>query len=225
MGRAPPVITDPHVERYILELGEHGGNRGLPGPIPQIGLEIEDAARKQAFPIAGPLVGRSVCMFAGMIGARRILDAGAGFGYSGLWLAAGAGRGARITCVDRSSEALMRARDFHKRAGLGDLFEYVVGDALDVLDGDPGPFDIVFNDVDKERYPKMAKLAVPRLRPGGLYLAGNVLWYGKVCVYGTTWDAWTTAVHQHNDWLFNQPDLFCTIYDQSDGLLAAVRRA
>ena len=98
------------------------------------------------------------------------------------------------------------------------------GDALDFPDLDPGPFDVVMNDVDKEAYPRFAPLAVDRLRPGGLYMAASALWYGKVCVYGTTWDAWTSSVHQHNEWLFAQDHLFTQIHDSTDGLLVTVRR-
>lgn len=220
-----PVITDPRVERYILDLTDATGNKGLPKQLPAVLLDMEQMAERLRYPIVGPMVGRTLCMQAGAIGARRIFDGGAGFGYAGAWLAAGAGPGGKVICVDPSEENIARAREFHRRTGLQADFEYRVGDPVDLLERDPGPFDVVFNDVDKEHYPRFAKLAIDRLRPGGVYMADKVLWYGKVCVYGTTWDAWTSAVHQHNDWLFSQETLFSTIHDQRDGLLLTVKRS
>jgi caffeoyl-CoA O-methyltransferase len=186
---------------------------------------MEELAERLSYPISGPLLGRMLCMLAGVSGARRIFDAGAGFGYSSAWLAAGAGAGAEIIAVDDSAEHLTRAREFHRQAGLAASFEYRVGDALATLEQEPGPFDLIFSDVDKGQYPKMAQLAIKRLRPGGIYLADNALWYGKVCSGQTTRDAWTASVDRHNQWLFSQPGVFATILDQHEGLLIAVKRS
>jgi len=219
-----PVITDPRVERYMLDLVRYSKQSGLPDGVAEVLADMQEFAERMRFPIVGPLLGRYLCLTAGMVGAQRILDAGAGFGYSAAWLAAGAGAGAAVTCIDNSEQNLIRGREFHRRMGLGSRFVYRHGEAVDLLTQDVGPFDIVFNDIDKERYPQFAQVAVERLRPGGVYLANSVLWYGKVCISGNTWDAWTSAVHQHNDWVFNRPDLFVTINDQCDGLLVAVKR-
>jgi len=220
-----PVITDPRVERYVLDLIDATGHQGLPADCTPILLEMEEIADRQHFPIVGPLVGRTLAMHAGMIGARRIVDLGCGFGYSSLWLGAGAGAGGKVICVDTNEANLRRAEELHRRAGLAVEFEYRHNDAVEFLELDPGPFDVVHNDIEKEQYPKAARLAVDRLRPGGVYLAASALWYGKVCVYGTTWDAWTSAVHQHNDWLFSQPNLFSQVYDQAEGLIVTVKRS
>lgn len=224
MTRRLPAITDERVGQYLLDLLDVSGDKALSKTLTDVLLDMEELAERQHSTIVGPLVGRTLCMNAGLVGARRILDAGCGFGYSSLWLAAGAGSGAKVICVDTSAENLARAEAFHARAGLGVEFEYRRGDAMDFLDLDPGPFDVVMNDVDKEAYPRFAPLAVDRLRPGGLYMAASALWYGKVCVYGTTWDAWTSSVHQHNEWLFAQDHLFTQIHDSTDGLLVTVRR-
>lgn len=209
----------------MLDLVDTTGHKGLPEPLVPVMREMEDRAERNHFPIVGPLVGRTLCMYAGLIGARRILDLGSGFGYSALWLAAGAGAGAKIICIDASAENLERAREFHSRAGLSVEFIYKQIDAVEALELDPGPFDLVLNDVDKELYPRVARLATERLRTGGVYTAASALWHGKVCVYGTTWDAWTSAVHQHNDWLFSQANLFSQLHDQGDGLIVSVRRS
>jgi predicted O-methyltransferase YrrM len=224
MADSDVQITDPRVEGYILEVAQLGGAHGLPDSLPAVLKEIEELSDRARFPIVGPLLGRTLYLLAGLSGARRIFDAGTGIGYSASWLAAGAGPGATVVCVDAAEGNLARARDFHERAGLGVDFEYRAGDASEVLEADPGPFDVIFNDLDKGAYPRFAKLAVARLRPGGVYAADNVLWYGKVVLARPTRDAWTAAVDQHNQWVFSNPTLFATIHDQRDGLLVAVRR-
>jgi len=218
------TITDPRVEDYTLVIAKLGGSQGLADATAEVLSIMEELAGRMAFPITGPLLGRTLYMLSGLSGARRIFDAGAGFGYASTWLAAGAGAGATIISVDRSEEHVARAREFHKRAGLTSTFEYRVGDAVEELESEVGPFDLIYSDVNKGSYPRVAELAVSRLRPGGLYIADNALWYGKVCSGSTTRDAWTAAVDRHNQWVFAHEELFATILDQRDGLLIAVKR-
>ncbi len=91
------------------------------------------------------------------------------------------------------------------------------------LQAEAGPFDLIYNDINKGSYPEMAALAVGKLRPGGLYIADNALWHGKVCSGRVTRDAWTAAVDHHNQWVFANKQFFATILDQRDGLLIAVK--
>ena len=217
------TITDPRVEDYTLVIARLGGNQGLSPELPPVLEMMEELAERLSFPISGPLIGRMLYLLAGLSGARRIFDAGSGFGYSSTWIGAGAGAGSSIICVETSAEHLARAREFHKRAGLRPDFEYRVGDAVATLEAEAGPFDLIYNDVSKSAYPQMAALAVEKLRPGGLYIADNALWYGKVCSGRVTRDAWTAAVDHHNQWIFANKQLFATILDQRDGLLVAVK--
>ena len=219
------TITDPRVEDYTLVIAQLGGNQGLSASASAVLSDMEQLAERLSFPIAGPLIGRTLCLLAGLGGARRIFDAGCGFGYGSLWLAAGAGQGATIVCVDQSEEHIARAREFHRRADLSVEFDHRAGDAVEVLEAEPGPFDLIYNDVNKGSYPRMAQLAIDKLRPGGVYVADNALWYGKVVSGSTTRDAWTAAVDQHNQWLFAHDRMFATIVDQRDGLLVAVKRS
>jgi predicted O-methyltransferase YrrM len=224
-SRNDVTITDPRVEDYTLVIAEMGGNQGLPARVPAVLGDMEQLAERLSFPIAGPLIGRTLCLFAGLGGALRIFDGGCGFGYATTWIASGAGLGASIVAVDHNEEHIARAREFHRRCEFSVDFDYRTGDAVQVLAGEPGPFDLIYNDIDKPAYPQMAKLAVRKLRPGGIYVADNALWYGKVVSGSTTRDAWTAAVDQHNQWLFAHKQFFATIVDQRDGLLVAVKRS
>lgn len=219
------TITDPRVEDYTLVIARLGGNQGMSSEAATVLSDMEQLAERLSYPIAGPLVGRTLCLLAGLSGARRIFDAGCGFGYGSLWLAIGAGQGCSVVCVDQSEGHIARAREFHRRSELTADFSYQTDDAVSVLEGDPGPFDLIYSDVNKGSYPRMAELAVTKLRPGGVYVADNALWYGKVVSGTTTRDAWTAAVDQHNQWLFAQDRMFATIVDQRDGLLVAVKRS
>ncbi len=64
--------------------------------------------------------------------------------------------------------------------GLAGGLPLKTGDALEFLSEEKGEYDIIFNDIDKEDYPRVVKLALPRLRKGGLFVTDNVLWSGKV---------------------------------------------
>ena len=84
-------------------------------------------------------------------------------------------------------------------------------------------FDIIFNDVDKEDYPRVLKLAVPRLRKGGLFVTDNVLWSGRVAQDNPP-EASTKAIQEFNRLLYASPDLFTTILPLRDGVAVAIKK-
>ncbi len=73
-----------------------------------------------------------------------------------------------------------RARGYFDRAGVSNRITLHTGDALEFLSEQKQQFDIIFNDVDKEDYPRVLRLVSPRLRKGGLFITDNVLWSGRV---------------------------------------------
>ncbi len=104
------------------------------------------------FPIVGPSVGRLLYQLTLISGAEEIIELGSGFGYSAYWFGKALsvlGRG-RVILTDASPDNAEMAKDFLSLAGLTDKVEIKVGDALEIFDGEKGPFDIIFNDVDKE---------------------------------------------------------------------------
>ena len=218
------VITDPRVEDYVLDIAELAGEPSLPEAMTATLGVMEETAHRMNYPIAGRYVGRTLSVFSCLTGATRIFDAGDSLGYAGTWLGLGAGAEATILTTCNSPENLVRAREFHKRAEVESSFTYQVGRASETLEAEDGPFDLIYSDVNKSDYPAMAKLAIDRLRPGGVYIADSCLWYGKVCSGTTTRDAWTASVDQHNQWLFAQRGLFSTVIDQREGLLIAVKK-
>jgi predicted O-methyltransferase YrrM len=99
----------------------------------------------------------------------------------------------------------------------------LVGDALELLSEQKGPFDIVFNDVDKQDYPRVFKLALPRLRRGGLFVSDNVLWHGRVISPPNPNDSATRAILDFNQLLYSAEELYTTILPLRDGVSVSLK--
>lgn len=164
-------IVDPEIERYLHQLAS---------PDDPILREMEVLAAERSFPIVGPQVGRLLHLLARMVSARRVLELGSGFGYSAYWFARAVGAGGLVVLTEQSRENARQAWSYLERGGFGDRVRVEVGDALEIIERVGGGFDIVFNDVDKERYPEVPDKAAAALRPGGLLICDNMLWYGTV---------------------------------------------
>jgi len=147
---------------------------------PKVVREMEGLAEREDFPVVGPQVGMLLELLARAIQAKSIIDLGSGWGYSGLWLARGLGPGGKIILTDHSEENMKMAKASFTRMGLRKSMLFKLGNAVEVFREETGPFDIVFNDVDKKDYPEVIDMAFDRLRKGGLLIADNTLWYGAV---------------------------------------------
>ncbi|HVO82273.1 MAG TPA: O-methyltransferase [Terriglobales bacterium] len=206
-------ITVGAVEDYLYSL--------LP-PRDEVLAEMEALAAEQKIPIVGPAVGRVLYQLALMIGAKTVFEMGSAIGYSTIWWARALGDGGRVIYTDGDPKNAERARRYFERAGVADRITIKTGDALELLSEQKQPFDIIFNDVDKEDYPRVFRLAVPRLRKGGLFVTDNVLWSGKVAQGNP--DSHTNAILEFNRQLYSSPDLFSTILPIRDGVSVAVKK-
>jgi predicted O-methyltransferase YrrM len=123
-----------------------------------------------------PDTGRLLWILARAARATRILEVGTSNAYSTIWLAdAARATGGRVTTLERDADKVALARRNLAGAGLAAWVEIVEGPAADTLAGLPGPFDLVFLDADRPSYLAYLELAVPRLAPGGLLVADNVV--------------------------------------------------
>jgi caffeoyl-CoA O-methyltransferase len=126
--------------------------------------------------------GQLLTMFARLVGARRAVEVGTFTGYSSLCIARGLADGGTLLCCDVSEEWTAIGRRAWERAGVSDRIELRIAPALDTLRALPedAVLDLVFIDADKPNYPAYWEALVPRVRPGGLLLADNVLWSGEI---------------------------------------------
>ncbi len=182
---------------------------------------MERQAAEQDFPIVGPLVGRTLCLLARSIGARRILEIGSGFGYSGYWFARGLPEDGELTLTDTSSQRVEEARAYFRRGRIPCRVRFEVGDALRILDGLPGEFDIIFNDVHKELYPAVFDKAVPRIRVGGYFISDNMLWGGRVV--DDPGHPSTQGVLELTRLLFAASNLYTAILPVRDGMSVSLK--
>jgi predicted O-methyltransferase YrrM len=164
-------IVNPDIDHYLHELAN---------PSDPLLREMEVVAAEERFPIVGPQVGRLLHLLACAVSARRVIELGSGFGYSAYWFARAVGPTGRVILTDNSSERAARAEAYLERGGFADRTRVLIGDALDIVERIGGEFDIVFNDIDKERYPEVLEHAEAVLRPGGLLISDNMLWFGTV---------------------------------------------
>jgi caffeoyl-CoA O-methyltransferase len=207
------LITNPGVDDYLYSL--------LPTRDAVLS-EMEEQAGKRDIPIVGPVVASVLHQLALMIGAKTVFEMGSAIGYSTIWWARAVGAGGLVFYTDGDRKNAEEARGYFKRAGVTDRIKLQTGDALELISEQKQEFDIVFCDIDKQDYPRALKLALPRLRKGGLFVADNVLWSGRIT--GKKPDSTTRAILQFNQALYESPHLLTTILPVRDGLAVAVKR-
>ena len=210
-------ITGEAVDNYLYSL--------LPESDPVL-REMEEEAAKRKIPIVGPAVGRLFYLLARLSGARRVFEMGSAIGYSTIWWARGVGEDGHVVYTDGDSKKAMEAYKNFERAGVEKRIEIKVGDALELLsEQNLEPVDIIFNDVDKEDYPKVFRLAVPRLRRGGLFVSDNVLWSGRLADPDNKERVESTrAIVEFNRMLYGAKELFPTILPLRDGVAVALKQ-
>ncbi|HEX7894036.1 MAG TPA: O-methyltransferase, partial [Terriglobales bacterium] len=164
-------ITTEAVERYVYAM--------LPER-DEVLAHMEAEAVKRNVPIVGPAVGRVLHQLALISGAKNVFELGSAIGYSTIWWARAVGKDGQVTYTDSDHKNANEARGYFEKAGVADRIAIKVGDALELLSEEKREFDIIFCDIDKEDYPRALRLALPRIRKGGLLVADNVLWSGRV---------------------------------------------
>lgn len=212
------IPVNPAIEDYL---------RGLVAPTDHpVLLEMEKLARLENFPIVDRLVGVFLATQAKMINAKRVFEFGSGYGYSAYWFARAVGVEGQIVCSDADSLNKERAEKYLTSVDLWNQVEFQVGMAQDVFTQTEGLFDICYNDVDKGDYPEVWQMAKGRIRPGGLYIADNVLWHGRVAIENFTdvVPGWTEAIVQHNQMIFSDPEFDAFINPTRDGVIVARRK-
>ena len=186
--------------------------------------ELEVEARRTGFPIIGPATGHLCYLLTRLSNARQVFELGSGFGYSTAWFARavkenGGGIVHHVVWDDRLSR---EARENLVALGLADVVQFHVGEAVATLQQAAGPFDVIFNDIDKQDYPKALDVITTKLRPGGLLLVDNMLWSGRIFERRDTSPA-TRGVRELTRRVQADPRWIGSVIPVRDGLLVAHR--
>lgn len=164
----------PEVHRYLDEL--------VPPRPPEM-QEMEAYAREHNFPIVGPAAGYYCYQLARLLGARRVFELGSGYGYSTAWFARAVKEngGGTVFHVVWDEGLSQRARKHLSALGYDGIIEYRVSEAVKALRETEGqPFDLIFNDIEKDGYPASLPVIKEKLRPGGLLITDNLLFHGRI---------------------------------------------
>jgi caffeoyl-CoA O-methyltransferase len=177
----------------------------------------------------GPDQGQLLTLFSRLVGATRAVEVGTFTGYSSLCIARGLAPGGTLLCCDVNEEWTELARKAWNRAGVADRIDLRIAPAIETLralSAEPH-VDLAFVDADKPGYVGYWEELVPRLRPGGVLLADNVLWSGRVVEGGDGADGADhnlAGVRAFNDRVAADDRVDAVVLPAFDGLTIAVRR-
>lgn len=166
MDPAITAVLDVYHERMREEHSRMG--RGVPAG--------SGDWRDQALLAVGPESGQLINILARSLKAPNILELGTSFGYSGVWLAEAArASGGRLTTIELAEHKSAYAREMSAKAGLAEHVDFHVGDAVKVIGELPGPFDFVLVDLWKDLYVPCLEAFYPKLNPGAVVVADNII--------------------------------------------------
>lgn len=170
--------------------------------------------------LSGFYQGRFLAMLSKMLRPRRVLEIGTFMGYSALCLAEGLTGDGRVITLDVNEETNRIAKEFWTQAGFESKIEARLGEAAEIIPALDETFDLVFIDADKRNYSNYYDLVFPKLRLGGLIVADNVLWSGRV-LNAENEDESTRALHAYNEKVNADPRVSNILFAVRDGLMIA----
>jgi predicted O-methyltransferase YrrM len=185
--------------------------------------------------LSGLIQGQLLRMISQISGAKRILELGTFTGFSAICLASGMGEGGHLDTLELNDELEDLILEGFERAGLQDVIQLHIGDCKETLKalradmglpetGDNGQvdqdklYDIVYMDANKREYCEYYDLVFDMVRPGGLILADNVIWDGKVCQDPLPQDKQTLSIVKFNDMVTADPRVESVILPLRDGI-------
>lgn len=168
--------------------------------------------------LSGHMQGRLLSMIVSMMNARRVLELGTYVGYSAICMAEGLPADGKITTIDIDDEIEDIARGYIARSPHADKIEFLICDALEYLKTCNEQFDLVFIDANKRHYIAYFEAVFDKVRPGGIILADNTLWGGKVVEKVASNDYQTQGLLQFNDYLNTVSGIEYFILPLRDGL-------
>lgn len=186
--------------------------------------KMEEYAEQNRFPIIGPVCGYYCYQLARMINARSVFELGSGYGYSTAWFAKAVKEngGGVVHHTVWDDDLSRRARGHLSALGSSDVVEFHVAEAVETLRRTDGPFDIIFNDIDKEGYPDSLPVIKEKLRSGGLLIIDNMLWHGQI-FDSSNHEKSTEAIRRFTRDVTTDLDWIVSLMPARDGMIVAYK--
>jgi predicted O-methyltransferase YrrM len=181
--------------------------------------EMEDLASRLNFPIVNRSVGRFLYLITKLKKPKLVVEIGSGFGYSAYWFAKALDEG-KVILTDYKEENIKMAKNFLGKANLLEKAEFRVGNGVEVAK-EYKEVDIFFFDHEKSKYLETILQIKDNLKSGGLLIADNTLWHGKVLEESP--DNQTKKIKEFNEYIFSSPEFFCSLIPIRDGVLVAIK--
>jgi len=187
--------------------------------------KLEEIAEKNNFPIIGPACGYYCYQLARMINAKSVFELGSGYGYSTAWFAkAVKENGGGVVHHTVWDEDLSKQAKQHLSAlGLADLIQFHNAEAVATLRQTQGPFDIIFNDIDKKGYPDSLPVIKEKLRHGGILIVDNMIWSGRV-YDSNNHEKNTEAIRRFTRDITSDLDWIASLIPARDGMIVAYKK-
>ena len=168
--------------------------------------------------ISGQLQGQVLTMLSKMIHPKNILELGTFTGYSAICLAKGLQEGGKLITIEIDDELENIAKKYFIKAGIQHLIEQRIGAALDIIPTLTETFDLVFIDAHKPEYPAYYEAVFDKVSSGGIIIADNTLWSGKVLETPADDDFGTLGIIQFNEMIKNDKRVEKVILPLRDGM-------
>jgi predicted O-methyltransferase YrrM len=200
----------------------------LNGLVPERPAELramEAYGEETGFPIVGPAAGQFCYLIARLMGARQVFELGSGYGYSTAWFARAVQEngGGTVHHVVWDEDLSARARRHLAALGAESLVQFHVGEAVETLRQTAGPFDLIFNDIEKHGYPASLDAVAAKLRPGGVLIVDNMIYSARI-LDPADQSANTEGVRELTRRLTTDPDWITSLVPIRDGLMVATKR-
>lgn len=168
--------------------------------------------------ISGHYQGRILSLISKIISPKKILEIGTYTGYSAICLCEGMDKDGILHTIDNNKELVEIQNKYFKKANLKDKIVQHSGDAKNIIPSIDEEFDIVFIDADKESYPEYYDLIINKVRPGGIIIADNILWSGKILEKVEKDDQATKSIIEFNNKIIEDDRVKNIILPIRDGL-------
>jgi len=168
--------------------------------------------------ISGHYQGRILSLISKIISPKKILEIGTYTGYSAICLCEGMDKDGILHTIDNNKELVEIQNKYFKKANLKDKIIQHSGDAKNIIPSIDEEFDIVFIDADKESYPEYYDLIINKVRSGGIIIADNILWSGKILEKVEKDDQATKSIIEFNNKIIEDNRVKNIILPIRDGL-------